>query len=159
MTACLEYSSPPVRSGRGFQSRPAWLSARSPTVPTSASTAFAATARARRGRYGLIAFTDWNGLQIDGRIEDITGIGELNEKWAAFGWDVVVADGHDFRSILDAFSLAHNTDGRPKMILFRTEMGHGVDFMAGDNAWHGKAPSAEQCEAALKQLPETLGDY
>ena len=45
------------------------------------------------------------------------------------------------------------------MILFRTEMGHGVDFMAGDNAWHGMAPSAEQCEAALKQLPETLGDY
>lgn len=114
---------------------------------------------AHLGLDNLIAFTDWNGLQIDGRIEDITGIGGLNEKWAAFGWDVVVADGHDFRSILDAFSLAHNTDGRPKMILFRTEMGHGVDFMAGDNAWHGKAPSAEQCEAALKQLPETLGDY
>ena len=107
----------------------------------------------------LIAFTDWNGLQIDGPTRTITGIEEPNEKWAAFGWDVLIADGNDCQSILDAFSLAHNADGRPKMILFRTEMGHGVDFMAGDHSWHGKAPSTEQCEAALKQLPETLGDY
>lgn len=107
----------------------------------------------------LIAFTDWNGQQIDGPTRTITGIEELNEKWAAFGWDVIVADGHDYQSILDAFHLAHNLNGKPKMILFKTEMGHGVDFMAGTHEWHGKAPSAEQCEAALKQLPETLGDY
>ena len=75
----------------------------------------------------LVAFTDWNGQQIDGPTRSITGIEELNEKWAAFGWDVIVADGHDQQSILDAFKLAHKADGKPKMILFKTEMGglHG----------------------------------
>lgn len=107
----------------------------------------------------LVAMTDWNGMQIDGPIETVTGIGELNEKWLSFGWDVIVADGHDFESILGAFELARKRNGKPKMILFRTEMGHGVDFMAGSHSWHGKAPSAEQCEAALAQLKETLGDY
>lgn len=107
----------------------------------------------------LIAFTDWNGQQIDGPISSITAIEDLSEKWGAFGWDVIIADGHDFDSILDAFALAHKENGKPKMILFRTEMGHGVDFMAGTHEWHGKAPSAEQCEAALAQLEETLGDY
>ena len=107
----------------------------------------------------LVAMTDWNGQQIDGPIKDITGIDELNEKWLAFGWDVIVADGHDFSSILDAFRLARKRNGKPKMILFQTEMGHGIDFMAGTHKWHGKAPSAEECAAALAQLPETLGDY
>lgn len=107
----------------------------------------------------LVAMIDWNGMQIDGPIEAVAGIDEFNEKWLAFGWDVIEADGHDFESILDAFKLARKQDGKPKMIIFRTEMGHGVDFMAGSHSWHGKAPSAEQCEAALAQLKETLGDY
>ena len=107
----------------------------------------------------LIAFTDWNGQQIDGPTTSITGVEDLSEKWGAFGWDVIIADGNDYQSILDAFKLAHNADVKPKMILFKTQMGYGVDFMCGTNAWHGKAPSAEQCEEALKQLPETLGDY
>ena len=107
----------------------------------------------------LIAFTDWNGQQIDGPTTSITGVEDLSEKWGAFGWDVIIADGNDYQSILDAFKLAHNADGKPKMIPFKTQMGYGVDFMCGTNAWHGKAPSAEQCEEALKQLPETLGDY
>lgn len=107
----------------------------------------------------LIAFTDWNGQQIDGPTTSITGVEDLSEKWGAFGWDVIIADGNDYQSILYAFKLAHNADGKPKMILFKTQMGYGVDFMCGTNAWHGKAPSAEQCEEALKQLPETLGDY
>ena len=107
----------------------------------------------------LVAFTDWNGQQIDGPTNTITGIEALDEKWGAFGWDVIIADGHDYDSILDAFKLARKENGKPKMILFKTEMGHGVDFMAGTHEWHGKAPSAEQCEAALNQLDETLGDY
>ena len=107
----------------------------------------------------LIAFTDWNGQQIDGPTKSVTGLEDLSEKWGSFGWDVIIADGHDYESILNAFALAHNENGKPKMILFKTEMGHGVDFMAGTHEWHGKAPSAEQCEAALAQLPETLGDY
>ena len=107
----------------------------------------------------LVAMTDWNGMQIDGPIETVTAVGELNEKWLAFGWDVIVADGHDFESILSAFELARKRDGKPKMILFKTEMGHGVDFMCGNHGWHGKAPSADECAAALAQLEETLGDY
>lgn len=107
----------------------------------------------------LVAMTDWNGMQIDGPIESVTAVGELNEKWLAFGWDVIVADGHDFESILGAFELARKQDGKPKMILFKTEMGHGVDFMCGNHGWHGKAPSADECAAALAQLEETLGDY
>ncbi len=107
----------------------------------------------------LIAFTDWNGQQIDGPTTSITAIEDLSEKWGAFGWDVIIADGHDYNSILDAFKIAHNANGKPKMILFKTEMGHGVDFMAGTHEWHGKAPSEEQCAAALAQLEETLGDY
>lgn len=109
----------------------------------------------------LIAMTDWNGQQIDGPTSTITGIGGLEDKWSSFGWNVIVADGHDFESILDAFSLAKAAkgSGKPSMILFKTEMGHGVDFMAGTHKWHGKAPSEEQCAEALKQLEETLGDY
>lgn len=107
----------------------------------------------------LIAFTDWNGQQIDGPTTSITAIEDLSEKWGAFGWDVIIADGHDYESILNAFKLAQTENSKPKMILFKTEMGHGVDFMAGTHEWHGKAPSVEQCEAALLQLEETLGDY
>lgn len=109
----------------------------------------------------LIAMTDWNGQQIDGPTSTITGIDGLEDKWSAFGWNVIVADGHDFESILSAFNLAKAAkgSGKPSMILFKTEMGHGVDFMAGTHKWHGKAPSEEQCAEALKQLEETLGDY
>ena len=107
----------------------------------------------------LVAFTDNNGLQIDGPVNSVTGIGSLNDKWLAFGWDVIEADGNDFDSILKAFELSRAENGKPKMIIFKTEMGHGVDFMAGKHGWHGKAPSAQECEEALKQLKETLGDY
>lgn len=114
---------------------------------------------AHHGLDNLVAMTDWNGVQIDGPVDKVAGIGELSEKWLAFGWDVIEADGHDFESILSAFEFARKLNGKPKMILFRTEMGHGVDFMAGDHGWHGKAPSQEQCDAALSQIKETLGDY
>ena len=109
----------------------------------------------------LIAMTDWNGQQIDGPTSTITGIDGLEDKWSSFGWNVIVADGHDFDSILSAFKLAKAAkgSGKPSMILFKTEMGHGVDFMAGTHKWHGKAPSEEQCAEALKQLKETLGDF
>ena len=109
----------------------------------------------------LIATTDWNGQQIDGPTTSVAAIEALDEKWRAFGWNVITADGHDFDAILDAFekAKANKGTGKPTMILFKTEMGHGVDFMAGTHKWHGKAPSVEQCEQALAQLEETLGDY
>ncbi|MBQ7194377.1 MAG: transketolase [Bacteroidales bacterium] len=119
----------------------------------------AAMFAARHGIDNLVAMTDWNGQQIDGPVDEVAGLGDLGEKWSSFGWDVILADGHDYDSIASAFELAAVRNGKPKMILFKTEMGHGVDFMAGTHKWHGKAPSAEQLEAALAQLDETLGDY
>ncbi len=107
----------------------------------------------------LIAMTDWNGQQIDGTTEEVAGLGDLEAKWKAFGWEVVIADGHDMDKILDAFAQAKSKEGKPVMILFKTEMGHGVDFMAGTHKWHGSVPSDEQCEKALSQLEETLGDF
>lgn len=107
----------------------------------------------------LVAMTDWNGQQIDGTVDAVSGQGDLESKWKAFGWNVIVADGHDFDSILSAFATARTVKGVPTMILFKTDMGHGIDFMSGTCKWHGKAPSAEQCAEALSQLEETLGDY
>ena len=109
----------------------------------------------------LIAMTDWNGQQIDGPVSSVMNLGNLESKWTSFGWKCIVAEGHDFEKILEAFKEAKKIShkGSPVMILFKTEMGHGVDFMAGTHKWHGKAPSAEQCEQALSQLKETLGDF
>lgn len=109
----------------------------------------------------LIGMVDWNGQQIDGTVEAVAGLGDLNAKFVAFGWKVIEADGHDFDDILKAFARAKELsgNGKPVMILFKTDMGHGVDFMSGTCAWHGKAPSMEECERALAQLEETLGDF
>ena len=109
----------------------------------------------------LIAMVDWNGQQIDGKVDDVAGVGDLEGKWKAFGWTTIVADGHDLKEILKAFDQAKGLagNGKPVMILFRSDMGHGVDFMAGTHKWHGKAPSQEQCDQALSQLEETLGDF
>lgn len=109
----------------------------------------------------LIGMVDWNGQQIDGRVDDVAGLGDLDSKFKAFGWETVTADGHDFEAILNAFSQAGELagKGKPVVILFKSDMGHGVDFMAGTCAWHGKPLSPEQCEVALAQLEETLGDF
>jgi transketolase len=116
---------------------------------------------AHHGLDNLIAMTDWNGQQIDGPVEKVAGEGDLEAKWKAFGWNVIVSDGNDFKAILEAFSRAKSAkgSGKPTMILFKTSMGKGVDFMEGTNKWHGKAPSQEQCAQAMSQLEETLGDY
>lgn len=109
----------------------------------------------------LIALIDWNGQQIDGSTNEVGGLGDFEGKWKAFGWETIVADGHDFDEILAAYDKAHSLcgKGKPVIILFKSVMGQGVDFMAGTHKWHGKAPSAEQCEEALSQLEETLGDF
>ena len=110
----------------------------------------------------LVAMTDWNGQQIDGPVSQVAGEGDLAAKWEAWGWKVIVADGHDFDSIEQAFSLARANQGSglPVMILFQSDMGHGVDFMAGTHKWHGSVPKPEQLEDALRQLGETpLGDF
>ena len=109
----------------------------------------------------MIAMVDWNNQQIDGNIDDVAGVGDLSEKWKVFGWTVLECDGHDFNEILKGFAAAKAElgKGKPVIIMMKSDMGHGVDFMAGTNAWHGKAPNEEQCKVALTQLEETLGDY
>lgn len=109
----------------------------------------------------LIAMVDWNGQQIDGPTESVAGTGDLKAKFSVFGWETIEADGHDFNAILKAYNEAAELSGKgkPVIILFRSDMGHGVDFMAGTNKWHGVAPSQEQCQEALAQLEETLGDF
>ena len=109
----------------------------------------------------LIAMTDWNHQQIDGNVDAVAGQGDLEAKWKAFGWNTLVANGHDMEAIVKAFEAAKalRGSGKPVMILFETDMGHGVDFMAGTHKWHGKAPSEEQCADAMTQIPETLGDF
>ena len=121
----------------------------------------AAMFAAHQGLDNLIGLVDWNGQQIDGKIDDVAGVGDLEAKWKAFGWSTIVADGHDFTEILDAYAKAEEAcgKGKPVVILFKSDMGHGVDFMAGTNEWHGKPTSPEQRDKALSQLEETLGDF
>ena len=109
----------------------------------------------------LVAMTDVNGQQIDGTTESVAGLGDLAAKCQAFGWETISADGHDMDKILEAFAKAGELKGKgkPVMILFNTEMGHGVDFMAGTHKWHGSVPNDDQCKVALAQLEETLGDF
>ena len=121
----------------------------------------AAMYAASRGIVNIVATIDYNGRQIDGDVEDVLSLGDLNQKWQAFGWDVYEMDGHDFDNIRETLTnvKAELGKGKPILILMKTEMGQGVDFMMGSHKWHGVAPNEEQLESALNQLTETLGDY
>ena len=109
----------------------------------------------------LICTVDVNGRQIDGDVDQVLPLGDLHAKWAAFGWDVLETDGNDLDTLIRTMSTAksHTGKGKPVMVLMRTEMGQGVDFMMNSHAWHGIAPNDAQLAAALAQLEETLGDY
>jgi transketolase len=109
----------------------------------------------------LIVTVDWNGQQIDGPTREVMSLGDLDAKWRAFGWIVLHANGNKMEEILTALQQAKGLSGKgqPVVILMKTEMGHGVDFMTGSHQWHGIAPNDEQKEKALAQLEETLGDY
>ena len=109
----------------------------------------------------VISTIDFNGQQIDGSLEDVLSLGSLRNKWEAFGWDVREMDGHDMDNISSTLEKA-NADcgnGKPIMIIMKTDMGKGVDFMEGTHKWHGVAPNDEQLADALGQLEETMGDY
>jgi len=109
----------------------------------------------------LIGIVDWNGQQIDGSNEDVLSLGDLVGKWETFGWKVMQMDGHNMNEMISTIQLAQKEKGNgvPVVILMKTVMGQGVDYMMGTHAWHGKAPNEEQLEIALGQLEETLGDY
>jgi transketolase len=110
----------------------------------------------------LIAFVDWNGQQIDGSNDDVISLGDLVGKWKTFGWEVQVVDnGNDIIEIKSAIEIAKNNvePNKPKMILLKTSMGKGVDFMEGTHHWHGIAPNDDQLALALTQLTPHLTDY
>ena len=110
----------------------------------------------------LIAAIDWNGQQIDGPTSMVMDLGDLASKFEAFGWTVLTIEkGNDMDEIVAGLHQAKTYvgKGKPIVILMKTEMGKGVDFMEGSHAWHGIAPNDEQLKTALAQLPETLGDY
>lgn len=109
----------------------------------------------------LIATIDFNGRQIDGDVEEVLSLGNLAEKWQAFGWIVFEMDGHNLVDMKNVILKAQSAcgQGKPVVIIMKTEMGQGVDFMVGSHKWHGVAPNASQLDIALAQLIETLGDY
>ena len=109
----------------------------------------------------LIATIDVNGQQIDGSTEQVLSLGNLRAKWEAFGWEVLNMNGNDMGDVQRGLAEAKSKTGKgkPVLILMKTEMGNGVDFMMHSHKWHGIAPSDEQLAAALSQLEETLGDY
>lgn len=110
----------------------------------------------------LIATVDWNGQQIDGPTDKVMDLGDLEAKFNAFGWHVMMLEqGNDMAEVVKALKAAKEETGKgkPIVILMKTDMGSGIDFMAGTHKWHGIAPNDEQLADALSQVPETLGDY
>ena len=109
----------------------------------------------------LISTIDYNGRQIDGDVDDVLSLGNIEEKWIAFGWKTLKCDGNNLKDVITTLQKAKSLTGKgqPIMIIMKTEMGFGVDFMMGSHKWHGVAPNNEQLEVALNQLEETLGDY
>lgn len=109
----------------------------------------------------IIATIDYNGRQIDGDVEDVLSLGDLAGKWQAFGWVVFEMDGHNMIDMKNVILKAQSAcgEGKPVVIIMKTEMGQGVDYMVGTHKWHGSAPNQEQLASALSQLEETLGDF
>jgi transketolase len=110
----------------------------------------------------LISTVDYNGRQIDGDVEDVLSLGNLRAKFEAFGWTVLEnKNGNDIESVINSFNEAKALlgKGKPIIILMKTEMGMGIDYMMGTHKWHGSAPNDEQLAKALAQLEETEKDY
>ena len=100
----------------------------------------------------MVAFLDYNGLQIDGKTEDVMNIGPIVDKFKAFGWNVIEIDGHDFDQIFAALDMAKETVGKPTMIVAKTVKGKGISYMENQAGWHGNAPSDSDLEQALIEL-------
>jgi transketolase len=109
----------------------------------------------------IISTVDVNGQQIDGSTEQVLSLGDLKAKWQAFGWEVLEMNGNLMAEVIDTINKAKSMTGigKPILILMKTEMGNGVDFMMGSHKWHGVAPNDAQLAQALGQLEESLGDY
>ena len=109
----------------------------------------------------LIGIIDYNGQQIDGPVDEINSLLNLEEKFKSFGWNTFLCDGHNFENLLKTFDDAKKIlkDNKPVVVIMKTIMGKGVDFMENSHKWHGIAPDDDQLKKALSQLDETLGDY
>ena len=110
----------------------------------------------------IIVTVDFNGQQIDGSTKDVLDIGDLDKKLESFGWEVLkIENGNSLDEVFEVISLAKEKTGKgkPVIIIMKTVMGNGVDFMMHTHNWHGVAPNDEQLEIALSQNPQTLGDY
>ncbi len=109
----------------------------------------------------LISSVDRNGQQIDGTTEDVMKLSSLKEKFLAFNWEVLESDGNNMEDVIATLQKAKTFvgKGKPIVIIMKTVMGKGVDFMENNHEWHGSAPNAEQYKKAIAELPETLGDY
>ena len=100
----------------------------------------------------FVAIVDNNNLQIDGTVEQVNSPYPIDEKFAAFGWNVINIDGHNFDEIADAFAQAKVCKGKPTAIVMKTTKGKGVSFMENQVSWHGAAPNADQYEIAMAEL-------
>ncbi len=114
-----------------------------------------------KGVDNLVGIIDYNGKQIDGPTDAVMNLGDMRAKYEAFGWVVYDLDGNNMGDVVATLNKARKNafKGRPQLLLAKTEMGMGVDFMMGTHKWHGTPPNDEQAASALVQLRETLGDY
>ena len=121
----------------------------------------AAMFAAGRNIDNLIAVVDYNGQQIDGPVDEVMPLGNLKGKWEAFGWLVMEMDGNVVEEVLATMKESQRQcgKGKPVVVLMKTIMGKGVDFMEGSHKWHGSPPNDEQIEIALALLEEPLGVY
>ncbi len=102
----------------------------------------------------LCAILDYNGLQIDGKVEEVKGLDNIEGKWKSFGFNTIVVNGHNIEQLIDAFETAKMTKGKPSIIIAKTIKGKGVSFMENKAEWHGKAPKEEEYKLAMKELEE-----
>ena len=112
----------------------------------------AALSAAKHKLGNLIAVVDWNNLQIDGCVDVVKKVAPIDDKFAAFGWETFVVDGHDMQALLDTYEKAMAVTGKPACIVAKTVKGKGVSFMENQAGWHGKAPNDEQLAAAIEEL-------
>lgn len=112
----------------------------------------AAMASAHYKLDNMCVIVDWNGLQIDGNNDDVMTVKPIDEKFKAFGFNVVIIDGHNFGEIFEAFDNARECKGKPTVIIAKTHKGRGVSFMEDQAGWHGKAPDDEQTKQAIEEL-------
>lgn len=100
----------------------------------------------------LVAIVDWNGLQIDGKNDEVMTVKPIDKKFESFGWHVISIDGHNFGQIIDALAQAREFKGKPTAIIAKTIKGKGVSFMENEAGWHGKAPNDEEAKMAVEEL-------